>query len=271
MRNLQNKIALVTGAASGIGRALSLELAKEGAHLVITDINDADLADGAQDIKRLGRDVLPIKADISSESDVKELCTKALNKFNCIDILVNNAGVALYADFLNTRLSDWQWLMGIDLWGPIFTSHYLVPQMVERKSGHIVNISSWMGLLGQPNNSAYSAAKFGVVGLSEALRIELHKENIGVTVVCPGVVRTNIFRNLKIRGFKSDIRNMPAFLGLTPERISKRIVRAIKSNQATVITDLGKFAYGLKRLSPAAARIIGHGMMRMYSRLRNDQ
>lgn len=271
MRNLKDKVAMVTGAASGIGRALSLEFAKEGAHLVITDIDEEKLMDTAEQIKLLGREVLSVKADISSKNEVKELCRKALEKFNGIDILVNNAGVAIYAGFLDTELSDWEWLMGVDFWGPVYASYYLVPRMIERKSGHIVNLSSWMGLLGQPNNSAYSAAKFGIVGLSEALRIELDKYNIGVTVVCPGVVRTNIFKSLKIKGFKTDVRNMPGFLGLTPERIAKRIVRAVKWNRATVITGLGKFAYSLKRISPYAARMIGHGMMWTYSKFKNNR
>jgi short-subunit dehydrogenase len=225
----------------------------------------------AEQIKLSGREVFPVKADISSRDEVEILCRKALNKYNGIDILVNNAGVAIYADFLNTGLSDWEWLMGVDFWGPVYALYFLVPQMVKRKSGHIVNISSWMGLLGQPNNSAYSAAKFGILGLSEALRIELDEYNIGVTVVCPGVVRTNIFNALKIKGFKSDVRNMPDFLGLTPERIAKRIVRAIKWNRAMVITGLGKFAYSLKRLSPYAARMIGRGMMWTYSKFKNGR
>jgi len=271
VRKLKDKVVLVTGAASGIGQALAVEFAKEGANLVITDINKDNLMATEEQVKSLGREVLAFQADIANKSDVKNLCNKALERYNHVDILINNAGVALYADFVDTDLNDWEWLMGIDFWGPVYALHYLVPRMVRRGSGHIVNLSSWMGLLGQPSNTAYCAAKFGIMGLSEALRIELDRHNIGVTVVCPGVVRTNIFKAIKLKGFSSEVRNMPSFLGLTPQRISKRIVRAVKWNKGTVITGFGKFAYTFKRLSPWAARIIGYAGVWGYSKFREDK
>ncbi|MCX5868669.1 MAG: SDR family oxidoreductase [Proteobacteria bacterium] len=271
MRTIKDRVVLVTGAASGIGQALAVQFAKEGANLVITDINKDTLMATVEQVKSLGREVLPVIADIGNRNDVERLCRVAIENHKRVDILVNNAGVALYADFADTDLSDWEWLMGVDFWGPVYALHYLVPGMIERKSGHIVNLSSWMGLLGQPSNSAYSAAKFGIMGLSEALRVELNRYNIGVTVVCPGVVQTNIFKSLKIKGFRSGVRNMPAFLGLSPERISKRIIHAVKRNRSMVITGLGRSAYALKRISPRAARIIGYGGAWAYSKFREDR
>ncbi len=266
MKDLKDKVALVTGAASGIGQAISLKLAQEGSDIVIADLNEQGLLDTADQIRSLGRKALHVKTDISRREEVENLCSKAIEEFGRVDILINNAGVALYAELKDTDLSDWEWLMGVNLWGPVYTLHYLLPQMIERKSGHIVNISSWMGLLGGPANGAYAATKFGVVGLSETLRIEMAKFKIGVTVVCPGVVRTNIFNSLQIKGYSTDVRNMPDFLGITPECISRRIVRAIKKNRTMVITGLGKFAFGLKRISPTLALQVMRGGLWMFSK-----
>ncbi len=270
MKKLKDRVALVTGAASGIGRAISLNLASEGVDVVIADVNEDGLRDTAEEIKSLGRRALPVRADISKREEVEELCQQALKEFGQVDILINNAGVALYAALEETDLSDWEWIMGINLWGPIYTVHYLLPRMIERKTGYIVNISSWAGLLGQPGNGAYSATKFGVVGLSEVLRIELERHGIGVTVVCPGVVRTNIFKSLRLKGFSQDVRKIPPFVGITPERIAKRITRAIKKNRAQVITGIGKFGYGLKRLSPTLARQIGRGGLKVFDKYKDN-
>ena len=264
MKNLKDKVALVTGAASGIGRATALKFAEEHADLVIADVNETGLIETAEQIRALDRKVLPVRTDISQRDQVEALCRSAIEKFGGVDILMNNAGVALYAEIIDTDLSDWEWMMGINLWGAIYTLHYLLPQMVARKSGHIVNIASWIGLLGQPANGAYSVSKFGIVGLSETLRAELERFGIGVTVVCPGVVKTNIFGSVKLKGFKPEATRMPDYLGITPEQMAQRIVRAVKKNKALVLTDIAKVAYGIKRLSPALGRQIARGGVKMF-------
>ena len=154
MKNMANKVALVTGAASGIGQAISIKLAEEGAKVVITDVNEEGLNTTAEQIRSLQQEALPIKADISKRQAVESLCKKALKEFGHIDILINNAGVALYAEIKDTDLKDWEWIMGINLWGQIYTIHYLLPQMIEQRSGHIVNLASWMGLVSAPANGA---------------------------------------------------------------------------------------------------------------------
>ena len=266
MKNLKNKIALVTGAASGIGRATSIAFAREGCDVVITDVNGEGLKPVAEEIKGLGRSALSVKADISNKNDVKILCEKALKEFGRVDVLINNAGVALYAEIKDTDLEDWEWIMGINLWGSIYTLNSLLPQMVENKCGHIVNVSSWAGLVGFGGNGAYCVTKFGVVGLSEVLRTEMERFNIGVTVVCPGAVQTNIFNSVKLKGFKKDIRKMPVFLSLTPEGMAKRIIRAVKRNKPQVITGVGKLGYLLKRISPAAGRFISRSGLVVFSK-----
>ncbi len=266
MKDLKDKIALVTGAASGIGRAASIAFARERCDVVITDVNGEGLKPVAEEIKALGRRALPVKADVSNKDDVKSLCEKAIGDFGRVDILVNNAGVALYAEIKDTDLSDWEWIMGINLWAHIYTLHYLLPQMVENRCGHIVNVSSWAGLVGFAGNGAYCVTKFGVVGLSEVLRTELERFNIGVTVICPGAVQTNIFNSLKLKGFKKDIRNMPVFLPMTPEAMAKKIIRAVKRNRPQVITGVGKLGYIAKRISPALGRFVSRSGLVVFSK-----
>ncbi len=266
MKDLNGKVALVTGAASGIGQATSLKFAQEQADLIITDLDEDRLKGTTAQVRALGRKVLPIRADISRRDEVEALCNKALDEFGRVDILMNNAGVALYADIIDTDLADWEWLLGINLWGPIYAMHFLLPQMIARKSGHIINISSWVGLLGIPANGAYAASKFGIVGLSESLRAELEQFGIGVTVVCPGIVQTNIFKAIRVRGFKPEATKMPGFLGTTPEGAANKIVRAVKKDQALVLTDFAKIAYGIRRLSPALARQISRGGVKVFNK-----
>ena len=270
MKNLRNKIALVTGAGSGIGRAISLKLAREGADVVIADLNEASLNDTAEAIRALGRQALPVVTDIAKRKEVEKLGNQALKTFGRVDILVNNAGVALYAELKDTSLKDWEWIMGVNLWGQIYALHYLLPQMIAQRSGHIVNLASWMGLFAAPANGAYAVSKHGVVALSEALRTEVAQYNIGVTVVCPGVVRTNIFNSLKIKGYNANVRRMPSYAGITPETMADRIIAAIKHDRAMVVTGIGKLGYYLKRLSPALAQQRGRGGLWLYSRYKTE-
>jgi len=271
MKDLKNKVALVTGAASGIGLAISLKLAQEGADVVIADLNETGLNDTAEKIHSLGKKALPVKTDISKRREVEKLCNQALKAFGRVDILINNAGVALYAELKDTDLKDWEWIMGINLWGQIYTLHYLLPQMIKQRSGHIVNLASWMGLVSAPANGAYAVSKHGVVALSEALRSEVAQYNIGVTVICPGVVRTNIFNALKIKGYSAEVRRMPSYAGITPEAMADRMISAIKHNRAMVVTGIGKFGYYLKRLSPALAEQLNRGGMWLYSRYKEQE
>jgi len=266
MKDLKNKVALVTGAASGIGLAVSLKLAQDGADVVISDLNETGLNDTAERIRSLGRKALPVKADVSKRRDVEKLCSQALKTFGRVDILINNAGVALYAELKDTDLKDWEWIMGVNLWSQIYTLHYLLPQMIEHREGHIVNLASWMGLMAAPAYGAYAVSKHGVVALSEALRSEVAQFNIGVTVICPGVVKTNIFSALKIKGYSEEVRRMPSYAGITPEEMADRMINAIKHDRAMVVTDVGKIGYYLKRLSPALAEQLGRWGMKFYSK-----
>jgi len=263
VKDLKNKIALVTGAATGIGEATSIAFAREGCDLVLATRKNAEgLKAAAEKIKAMGRKALTVMTDVSKRDDVEKLCQTALKEMGRVDILMNCAGVGLTCELKDMSLEDWDWIMGVNFWGPVYTTHFLLPH-IKRKSGHIVNVSSGAGLIGLPANSAYTASKFGLVGLSEVMQTELERYGIGVTAVCPAVVRTNIFESTKVKGFKKDVTTPPPFMRMTPDRAAKLIVKAVKRNQALlVITAFAKITYNIKRLSPALARLVARGMLK---------
>lgn len=254
MKDIVDKVALVTGSASGIGKETALQFAREGAHVVLADINEVGMREVAAQIEEIGRNALPVQTDVSRMDQVKVLCQKSLEEFGRVDILMNNAGVALISEIKDTELKDWEWILGIHLWGAIYSIHYLLPHMIERKSGHIVNISSWAGLLGTPTIGAYATAKFGLVGMSEVLRTELERYSIGVTVVCPGMIKTNVMSSARLKGFRRDLIERGQEYGTSAETLAKRIVKAVMKNQPLVLTDLAKVAMAMRRVSPALSR-----------------
>lgn len=276
MKDFRDKVVLVTGAASGIGRATAMEFAREGANLVIADVDEPGLESIAAEVRSLGRKALPVKTDVSHRDEVETLCKRALQEFGKVDVLMNNAGVGMACEIKDTDLSDWEWIVGINLWGPIYTLFYLLPHMVERKSGHIINVASGAGLIGLPASGAYTTTKFGVVGLTEVLRTEMERFHIGVTAVCPGVVRTPIFDRTKVKGFKQGITRLTEmkgnpFRGVTPEEAAKKIIGAVKRNQAVLVfTAFATVLYNMKRISPGLARMTARGMFNFFLKQKEE-
>ena len=267
MEQMKEKVALVTGAASGIGRATAVEFAREGCHLVISDINEVGLHNTAQEITHLGRKALPVRCDVSRREEVAHLRDRALGEFGGVDILMNNAGVGLAAEIRDTDISDWEWILGINLWGTIHMLHYFLPHMVEQESGHIINISSAVGIVNfVPIQAAYTTSKFALVGLTEVLRTEVERFGIGVTCVCPGSVKTNFFSDPNVKGFKQEAMDIvPDFFYASPENVAKKIIKAVKKNQAVVvITALAKTACLMKRISPESARLLARANMKLF-------
>lgn len=265
MKSLREKVVLLTGGSSGIGQATAVECAREGADLVITaDKNMEGLNDTYNRVKTLGRECLMVKTDVSEREQVESLCRAAINEFGRVDVLVNNAAVVIFSKYKDVELSDWERIIAVNLWGSIYTIHYLLPHMIERGSGHIVNVSSWTGLLGAPTSGPYATIKFGLVGLSEVLRAELKDYGIGVTAVCPGLILTNAVKTGIIRGF--DIAGMAekskVFFN-TSENVAKKIVKGVKKNQPMVLTDFARLAYQVKRVSPA----LGRGLSRLWLKI----
>lgn len=271
VRNLAGKTALVTGAASGIGRATAVALARRGANLVLCDVNEAGLKSTATTIQELGRNVLYQRVDVASRSEMQDFAHWVHTQVPALDILINNAGVGLGASFRDTMLEDWDWILGINLMGVVHGCHFFLPPMIARgQGGHVVNVSSAAGYVATEPLCAYATTKFAVLGLSEALREELERFGIGVTAVCPGIINTPITRTARLRGpgATAEARErMVAFYerrNYTPERVAENILKAIQRNRAVApISPEAWLLYYLKRLSPALLRRFNRWLARM--------
>jgi NAD(P)-dependent dehydrogenase (short-subunit alcohol dehydrogenase family) len=255
--NLAGRRVLVTGAGSGIGRATALLAARRGADLAICDVDEVGLAQTEATAREMGRDVLARRVDVSDREQMRALA----DDVGVVDLLVNNAGVGLAAEFLDTELEDWDWIVSINLLGVVYGCHFFIPKMVERGAGgHVVNISSMAGYLPSPGLPAYSATKFAVLGLSEALREELKPHGIGITAICPGVINTPITRSSRARGAAADPawreRAVAAFerRNYGPEKVAVNILKAVQRDRTVApISPEAWFAYALKRTSPRLA------------------
>ena len=188
--NLKDKVALVTGSARGIGREIALTLAREGADLLLTDIDEAGIDQLAQEIKALGNKALAVKADVADPLAVEELVAKGMAEFGRLDILVNNAGIA--RDNLIIRMKDEEWdqVLTVNLKSAFLLSRAVGKIMLKQKSGRIVNISSVVGLMGNPGQVNYAASKAGLIGFTKSLARELASRGITVNAVAPGFIQT---------------------------------------------------------------------------------
>lgn len=259
---------VITGAGSGIGREVALLCAQRHAHLALCDINDAGLAETAEAARSLGAQVLTSRVDVSDAEAMTRFAHATFDRFGQVNLLVNNAGVGLVGGFLDTSAKDWQWLIDINLMGVVHGCNAFLPTMIESgHGGHVVNLSSAAGLLANPQLTAYSATKFAVLGLSEALRMELKPHGIGVTAVCPGIINTAITQNTPIRG-DGDLDERRKRLassyhkrGYTAERVARNILRAVDRNRAVApIAAEAHVMYVLSRTAPPLARWVATRM-----------
>jgi NAD(P)-dependent dehydrogenase (short-subunit alcohol dehydrogenase family) len=260
--DLTDRVVVITGAGSGIGRELALLCAERGAHLALCDINDAGLADTAEAAGTFGAQVLTSRVDVSDAEAMTRFARATIDRFGRVDLLINNAGVGLVGGLLDTSGKDWQWLIGINLMGVVHGCDAFLPTMVESgRGGHVVNLSSAAGLLANPQLTAYSATKFAVFGLSEALRMELKPHGIGVTAVCPGIINTAITQTSPIRG-DGDLNERRDRLassyqkrGYTAKRVARNILRAVDRNHAVApVAAEAHVMYALSRTAPPLAR-----------------
>lgn len=259
--NLTDKVAVITGAGSGIGRELALLCGGRGADLALCDINDSGLADTVATARSLGARVLSVHVDVSDAEAMSNFAQETLDHFGRVDLLINNAGVGLVGGFLDTSVKDWDWLVGINLMGVVHGCNAFLPTMIDAgRGGHVLNLSSAAGLLANPQLTAYSATKFAVLGLSEALRMELAPHRIGVTAVCPGVINTAITQNSAIRGDDAEQRRNRLTStyqkrGYPPERVARNILRAVdKDRSVAPIAAEAHLMYLLSRAAPPVAR-----------------
>ncbi|MEZ5572962.1 MAG: SDR family NAD(P)-dependent oxidoreductase [Halioglobus sp.] len=194
MTYVHGKIAVITGAGSGIGRALALQLNREGCALYLSDINNDSLQETLSMLARNDVAAAGQVLDVADKSGVHAWADTIAQATDHVDIVVNNAGVALMATVEESRYEDVEWLMGINFWGVVYGTKAFLPLLRRSKQGHLVNLSSVFGLIGVPTQSAYNAAKFAVRGYTEALRQEMEGSNVHVCCVHPGGIKTNIAR-----------------------------------------------------------------------------
>jgi NAD(P)-dependent dehydrogenase (short-subunit alcohol dehydrogenase family) len=239
VKELRGRVAVVTGAASGIGRALVHALAREGARVVAADVDDAGLTETIT-----GLDAIAVPTDVTDRSQVTALADCAFATFGAVHILCNNAGVAVWGGLETATHRDWQWVLGVNLWGVIHGVEAFVPRMVpQRQEGHIVNTASMAGLVATQGLGVYNTSKYAVVGLSETLAKDLRPYGIGVSVLCPMGVATRIGESERVR--PAALRNDPApaaepvsLMGrtLAPERVAAMVIDAIRRNELYVVT-----------------------------------
>ena len=257
-RNLSGKVAVVTGAGSGIGRATALALAERGANLAVCDIDEAGLAETCDRIKALGRDVFSQTVDVAQADAMQAFAQGTRDALHRVDIVVNNAGIGVAGLFVDVPLEAWTKILGINISGVVHGCHAFLPGMIEAGAGgHIVNIASMAGYCQAPGMTAYGTTKFGVLGLSESLRAELSLHDIGVTAVCPGVINTAIVRTSQTYGANDDPelreQGIRAFerRNYTPERVAQGILRAIQKNRGVApVSPEAWGGYWIKRLVP---------------------
>ena len=257
---LRGRTALVTGAASGIGKATALACARRGARLMICDLDAQGLEATAGEIRALGCEVTARPVDVADRAAMQAFADAVHAEVESVDLLINNAGVAIGGGFLHTSLSDWDWIVSINLLGVVHGCHYFIPKMVARgRGGHVANVASAAGYVASADLAAYATTKFAVVGLSEALRDELAPHGIGVTAICPGLINTPITRNARLRGpdatpeAREQLVAMYQRRNYTPERVADGILRAVQRNRAVApISPEAWVMYVLKRLAPGA-------------------
>ena len=213
MKEFRDKVAVVTGAASGIGRALAQRFAQAGMKVVLADVEPAALEQAAHEIEALGVPALAVRTDVSKAAEMERLALATLDKFGAVHVVCNNAGVVTSAPCWMNTVADWEWVLGVNLWGVIHGVRVFTPILLSQGvEGHIVNTASMAGMISGPGMAPYNVSKFGVVTLSETLYHELAMLGapVHVSVLCPGFVNTNIF---------DAARNRPAALAETAPKI----------------------------------------------------
>jgi NAD(P)-dependent dehydrogenase (short-subunit alcohol dehydrogenase family) len=255
MRDFKDKVAVVTGGASGIGLAMARRFAREGMRVVIADIEAEALAAAEREILSMGSTVLAVRTDVSKSQDVEALAARILNAFGSVHIVCNNAGVAgTTGPVWERSIGDWQWVMGVNVWGVIHGIRTFVPIMLKQgEAAHVVNTASVAGLLSSPFGGVYNATKHAIVTISEVLYAELVLAGapIGVSVLCPGFVKTRIMDSPRNRpaeltegmvspsaqAFRETVRRMVE-AGASPDLVADKVLDAIRDEKLYILTHL---------------------------------
>lgn len=273
MRSLEGRVAVITGAASGIGRSLAHALARRGCQLALADWNGAALEETATAVRAPGRRVSTHVVDVADRAAMEKLARDVIDLHGSCHILVNNAGVAIDGTIEEVSFEDFAWIVGVNFWGVVHGCKLFLPHLRQADEAHIVNVSSVFGLIGVPRNGPYCTTKFAVRGFSEALWTELRGTRVGVTCVHPGGVQTNIVRNARLRDEAergAAVEEFARAARMSPEEAAGRIVAAIERNAFRL--RLGPETYvgdWMKRLFPRGTQqVVGWLARRAEKRFR---
>ena len=254
MKDLKGKVAVVTGAASGLGRAMAIAFANEGMDVALADVDQASLSSVESEVKAKGGHATALKVDVSRADEVEALREQALKRLGGVHLVCNNAGVAPLGTVWKGTIADWQWILGVNLWGVIHGVRTFTPHLVEQNEGHIVNTASVSGLISPPGSGAYNVTKHAVVALSETLHHDLRerKSAVGVSVLCPAYVPTGIAESERNR--PADLKNppsepSPAMLAMqamlkkavasgkvSADQVAQAVVAAVKEERFYILT-----------------------------------
>jgi NAD(P)-dependent dehydrogenase (short-subunit alcohol dehydrogenase family) len=266
------RVAAITGAASGIGRSLAVELSRRGAHLALSDIDDDGLADTVARCGGRGVRVTSQHLDVADRDAVFAWADQVVEEHGRANLVVNNAGVALSATISSMAIEDMRWLMDINFWGVVHGTQAFLPHLKASGEGHVVNVSSVFGLVSIPTQSAYNAAKFAVRGFTDALRIELEIEDCGVsaTTVHPGGIKTNIVRNARMDPSASDLAGdldpdrFDRVAMTSPDKAARQILAAVQKDRRRALIGPDATLFDLVSRLPAGLyqRVLVRGSKR---------
>ncbi len=232
MENIAGKVAIITGAGKGIGRAIAVALAKEGVHIGLIARTETDLKKVATAVQTLGVKAAIATADITDITAVNAAIEKLKAELGAADILINNAGIAIMGGFMDLTPEQFENIIKVNLFGVYYTTRAVLPQMIERKTGDIINIASTAGLRGAATTSAYTASKAGLIGMGESLMLEVRKHNIRVTTLNPSTVATELAVGLKLTDGNPD-------KVMQPEDLAELVVTQLKLNRRVFLKDAG--------------------------------